>query len=258
MRSIWTGSLSFGLINIPVRMYSGEESEAGPHFHLLDKRDLSLVRYSRVSKKSGKEVPYKDIVKGYEYEDGDYIVLTDEDFDKANQQRQKSIDIKAFIDVHEVDERFYKKPYYLEPQKGAEGAYALLRESLARSEKAAVAKYVLRNRDHLGLVRPVDRALAMIEMRFLQEVRQPSNLNLPNAKVASKDQISLALQLIDQLTRHFVPEDYKDEYANELKNIINKKAKGKPVRVHGAQKTPAATKDIMAMLKKSLEKAGKK
>lgn len=239
-------------------MYSGEEAEAGVHFTQLDKKTLSPIKYAKVSRKTGEEVPYKDIVKGYEYQDGDYVVLTDKDFEKANRVRQSTIDIKAFVEASEIDERFYEKPYYLEPQKGAESAYALLRESLARSKKVAVAKYVLRNRDHLATIKPIGRSLSMIEMRFNEEVREPGGLNLPDAKATNDEQVKMALQLIDQLTKHFTPEDYHDEYADELRAIIDQKAKGKPVKAKGEEKAPAATGDIMAMLKASLEKAGTK
>jgi DNA end-binding protein Ku len=258
MRAIWTGSLSFGLINIPVKLYSGQESDAGVHFKQLDKKTLSPIKYSRISEKTGKEVPYKDIVKGFEYQDGDYIVVTDDDFEKANRERQNTIDIKAFVESEEIDERYYEKPYYLEPQKGAESAYALLRESLKKAKKVAVAKFVLRNRDHLASIKPIGRSLSMIEMRFNEEVREPGGLNLPDAKATSDEQVKMALQLIAQLTKHFTPEDYHDEYTDELRTIIKQKAKGKPVKAKDKEKTPAATQDIMAQLKASLEKTGAK
>lgn len=257
MRAIWTGSLSFGLINIPIRLYSGEESQAGIDLHQLDKKTLARIRYARISRKSGQEVPYDDIVKGYEYQDGDYIVLTDEDFKKANRRRQKTIDIKAFVDAKEIDQRYYVKPYYLEPQQGAESAYALLRESLKRSKKVAVAKYVLRNRDHLAAIAPVGQAVTMFELRFQNEIREPVGLNLPDAKATSKDQIDMALKLIEQLTKHFIPEDYHDEYTAELEAVIKQKAKGKPVKAKGKEKAPTGTQDLMASLKASLEKANR-
>lgn len=256
MRAIWTGSLSFGLINIPVRMYSGENAESVLDFHMLDKKTLSRIRYLKVSRKSGEEVPNDQIVKGYEYQDGDYIILTDEDFAKANRQRQKTIEIQAFSDSNEIDERYYKKPYYLEPQKGAESAYALLRESLKRSKKIAVAKYVLRNRDHLAAIKTVGRALIMFEMRFQNEIREPSGLNLPAEKATSKDQIKMALNLIEQLTKPFIPEDYHDTYSEELERVIKQKSKGKSVKAKGKEKTPSREQDIMAQLKASLEKVG--
>lgn len=256
MRAIWTGSLSFGLINIPVRMYSASESKSGLSFHQLEKKTLARIRYARISRESGREVPYEDIVKGYEYQDGDYVVLTDEDFAKANRQRQKTIDIKAFTDSSEIDQRYYAKPYYLEPDKGAEPAYALLREALSRAKKVAVAKYVLRNRDHLASIAPIGRAITMFELRFSDEVRGLAGLNLPEASATSSEYIDMALKLIEQLTINFIPEDYRDEYTAELQDIINQKAKGKRPKAKGKPKQPTKSQDIMASLKKSLEAAG--
>lgn len=256
MRAIWTGSLSFGLINIPVRLFSGEEAASRPAFHLLDKKTKAGIRYARISRKSGQEVPYDDIVKGYEYQDGDFIILTEEDFNKANRQRRQTIEIKAFTDASEIDDRYYKKPYYLEPQKGAESAYALLRESLKESKKVAVAKYVLRNRDHLGAISTIGRALAMLEMRFQNELREPGSLNLPDEKATSKEQIKMALSLIEQLTKNFIPEDYHDEYTDELERVIDQKMKGRPIKAKGKASQPTKDQDIMAQLKKSLELTG--
>jgi DNA end-binding protein Ku len=236
-------------------MYSGEESQSGLEFNLLDKKTLSRIRYARISRQTGQEVAFNDIVKGYEYQDGDYIILTDEDFKKADRQRQKTIDIKAFIDSKEIDERYYEKPYYLEPQNGAESAYALLRESLERSKKVALAKYVLRNRDHLAAVKPLGRVMTMLELRFHNEIREPAGLNLPPEKSASNEQVEMALKLIDQLTKHFAPEDYHDTYTEELEKVIELKAKGKPVKVGGPEKRATKSQDIMDMLKASLEKA---
>ncbi|HYF96901.1 MAG TPA: Ku protein, partial [Patescibacteria group bacterium] len=223
MRAIWTGSLSFGLINIPVKMYSGEERGSNLEFDMLDKKTMSRIRYARIGTKTGKEVSWNNIVKGYKCKDGDYIILTDEDFKKANRHRRQTIDIKAFVKSEEIDERFYEKPYYLEPQKGAENAYALLTESLHRSNKVAVAKFVLRNRDHLASVKAVGRALVLFELRFQSEVREFGGLSLPDKKAASDEQVKMALALVDQLTKHFIPEDYHDTYKEELEKLIDKK-----------------------------------
>ncbi|MBW3569190.1 Ku protein [Candidatus Parcubacteria bacterium] len=258
MRAVWTGSLSFGLINIPVKMYNGENPQSDLKFNLLDKKTHSKIRYARISRKTGEEVPYEDIVKGYEYQDGDYIILTDEDFKKANRQRQKTVDIKAFVDEEEIDKRYFKKPYYLEPEKGAENAYALLLESLRRAKKMAVAKYVLHNRDHIAAIGPIGRVVTLFELRFLKDVREPTRLNLPDQEAASDEQVKMALALIDQLSKHFIPEDYHDTYEDEMREIIEQKAKGRPVKAKGKEKAPTQTEDIMDMLKASLDKAGSK
>ncbi|HEY2004722.1 MAG TPA: Ku protein [Candidatus Saccharimonadia bacterium] len=254
MRAIWTGSLSFGLINIPVRLYSGSESRGGIELNMLHKDDLSPIRYAKICRKDGQEVPYDDIVKGYEYQDGDYVVLTDADFDKVNSRKTKTIDIEEFTDEQELDVRYYEKPYYLEPDKNSEKPYALLREALKRSHKIAVAKFVLRQREHLAAIKPVGRALVLNQLRFPSDLREPRQLDLPDAKIATGKEIDMALKLIDQLTGPFVPEDYKDSYTEELEAMIEAKLKGKAPKAEG--KAPSATpaKDLMAMLKESLEK----
>ena len=254
MVAIWTGSLSFGLINIPVRLYSGSETRSGIDLDMLHKKDHAPIRYARFCREDGKEVPWEDIVKGYEYTKGDYIILTDEDFKKANVRKSKTIDITEFTDEDQIDIRYFEKPYYLEPDKNAQKPYALLREALRRSKKVAIAKFVLRNREHLALIKPVGNALVMNQMRFQNEVRQPSGLNLPEAEDTSKKEIDMALSLIDHLTEPFAPEDFHDTYTEELEEIIAQKAKGKKPKKQGSEPQPTQVKDLMSMLKASLEK----
>jgi DNA end-binding protein Ku len=254
MRAIWTGSLSFGLINIPVRLYSGAESRGGIDLHMLHKDDLSPIRYAKICRADGQEIPFQDIVKGYEYQEGDYVVLTDEDFKKANARKTKTIDIEEFTDEKELDVRYFEKPYYLEPDKNADKPYALLREALTKSHKIAVARFVLRQREHLAAIKPVGRALILNQLRFPSDLREPRQLDLPDSKTASTKEIDMALKLIDQLTGPFIPEDFKDTYTDELQAMIDEKVKGKPVKAKG--EAPAATpaKDLMAILKESLER----
>lgn len=253
MRAIWTGALSFGLVNIPVRLYSAVAGTA-LDFDMLHKKDLSPIRYARVCRSDGKEVPYEDIVKGYEYRKGDYVILADEDFKKANVKKTKTVDIQDFVKENEIDTIFYEKPYYLEPEKGAEKPYALLREALKKSKKVGLAKFVLRNREHLAVVKPQEELLILNQLRFKEEVRQPDDLNLPKAKQAGKREVEIALALIDQLTAHFKPEDYRDTYQAELKKVIEAKAKGKKIVAKGKEPEPTEVTDLMAMLRKSLEK----
>jgi DNA end-binding protein Ku len=153
MRAIWSGALSFGLVNIPVKLYSATAG-MGLDLTMLHKKDISPIRYARICRADGKEIPYEDIVKGYEYQKGDYVILTDEDFKKASVEKTKAIEIESFVKESEIDPIYFEKPYYLEPEKGAQKAYALLRESLKKSKKIGLAKFVLRNREHLAAIRP--------------------------------------------------------------------------------------------------------
>lgn len=253
MRALWTGSISFGLINIPVRLYSGSDSRDGIDLRMLHKKDLSPIRYSRVCRKDGKEIPYDQIVKGYEYQDGDYITLEEADFKKADAEKTTAIEISLFADAREIDIRYYDKPYYLEPAKGAEKPYALLREALAKSGKVAVARFVMRGREHLAAITPVERALVLEQMRFTDELRRPTGLKLPTGGHVAASEIELAMKLVKQLSGAFIPEDYHDTYTEELEEIIEEKAKGHKPKPHGKAPTITKSHDLMATLKASLD-----
>lgn len=250
MHSMWSGSISFGLINIPVKLYSGSEDHE-LKFTMLHKTDNSPIRYARICRADGKEIPYADIVKGYEYQKGDYIVLSPKDFEKVNVHATHSIDIIEFTDEKEMDIRYFEKPYYLEPESGAEKAYTLLYEALQQSKKVAVANIVLYNREHIAAIKPIDSVLVLDMMRFKSEIRKPKDLKFSPATV-SKQEITMALTLISQLTRHFKPEEFHDTYTEELEKIIQSKAKGHKIVAKG--KAPKATqvKDLLTALKKSL------
>lgn len=252
MRALWSGSLSFGLINIPVRLYSGT-SDHGLSFNMLHKKDLSPIRYARICKADGKEIPYKDIVKGYEYQKGDYVVLLDEDFKRANLKKTKSIEILDFVEEKEIDPIYYEKPYYLEPGKGAEKAYVLLHESLKKSKKVAVARFVFHHREHIGVVKPYQQLLVLNQLRYESELRPFDQLNLHSVKLAPQE-VKMALKLIEHLSSHFHPKKYHDTYTEELETIIKEKAKGKKHRPSkGKEPKVTDVKDIMHMLKESLE-----
>ncbi len=257
MKAIWTGALSFGLVNIPVRLYSATEDRAGLDLDMLHKKDLTPIKYVRVCKADGKEVPWDEIVKGYEYAPGDYVVLTDEDFKKANVKKTKTIDIVDFAKESDIDSMYYAKPYFLEPEKGAFKAYALLREAIKRSKKVGIAKFVIRNREHIGAIRAEGKAIVLEQLRYRDELREPNDLNLPaKDEVASKREIDMALNLIDQLTEGFNPKKFKDTYTEDLKAVIKRKAKGKKPVAKNAKKVKDVREvhDIMSILKKSLEK----
>lgn len=260
MRAMWTGSLSFGLINIPIRLYSATEDRGGLSFDMLHKKDLSPIRYARICKADGKEIPYEDIVKGYKYENGDYVVLLDEDFKRADIKKTKSIEIMDFVDEKEIDSIYYEKPYYLEPGKGADKAYVLLRESLLKSKKVGLGRFVFHTREHIAIIRPYGDLLILEQLRYQSEIRNPAELHIPKKTEASSREITMAIKLIDQLTAHFKPKSYHDTYTEELKKVIAEKAKGKKHRVAKKGKEPKITPvhDIMHLLKESLETHRKK
>jgi DNA end-binding protein Ku len=253
MRALWSGSLSFGLINIPVRIYSATE-DRGLNFDMLHKQDLSPIRYARICKADGKEIPYQDIVKGYEYQEGDYVVLVEEDFKRASVKKTKTIEIIDFVDEKEIDPIYYEKPYYLEPGKGADKAYVLLRESFKKSKKVAIARFVFHHREHIGALKAYGNLLMLDQLRYESEIRKPTELNIPESVKTSPQEVTMALKLIEQLTAHFHPKQYHDTYTDELKKIIEEKAKGKKHRApKGKEPKITEMKDIMHMLKRSLQ-----
>lgn len=258
MRSLWKGAISFGLVNIPVRLYKASK-ERELKFKLLHKKDLSEIRYARICKADGKEVPWEEVVKGYEWHDGDYVVLADEDFEKANLKKTRSIDIIDFTDEDQIDTIYYQTPYYIEPEKGAAKAYILLREALKRSKKVAVGNYVLRQHEHLGVIKPHGDLLLLNQLRYDAEIVKPKDLNIPKKESLAKNEIDMALELIDKLTKPFRPSDYVDTYAEEIKEVIKQKAKGRRVKIKKeAAPKSAKVHDIMAMLKQSLQEHRKK
>ena len=253
MRAIWTGSISFGLVNIPVKLYSGSEHNEGLDLRMLHKTDKSPIRYAKMCKHENKEVAFNEIVKGYEYADGDFIILTEEDFEKASPRKTKTINISEFVDEDEIDVRYYEKPYYLEPQKSADKPYALLRDALKKSGRVAIARYVMRNRENLAVIKTVGNALVLNQIRFPNEIREPSQLKLPDTEVKGKE-LQMALALIEQLSGPFIAEDYHDTYTEELKATIEEKAKGKRITKKTGEPQPTKVNDLMSALRASLEK----
>jgi len=257
MRAIWTGAISFGLVNIPVKLYSGAEAREGLDLDLLHAKDESRIRYARVCRRDGKEIPWDEIVKGYEYQEGDYVVLTREDFEKADKKETNALDIQQFVDQPEIDIRYYEKPYYLEPDKKAAKAYALLHQALNETGKLALVKFVIRQRERLGVVVPVGRALVLMQMRFPAEIRHAGDLKLPTGKEVTKAEVNMGKELIKSQTKPFIAEDYHDTYTEKLEEIIDKKAKGKKPAAKGKEPKPTQTADLMSALKASLADAKK-
>jgi DNA end-binding protein Ku len=258
MRAIWKGSISFGLVNIPIALYPATRKEE-LKFRLLRKSDLSPVNYKRVAEKDGKEVPWNQIVKGYEYDKGKYIVLKDEDFQRVDLEATQTVDIQDFVDLDEIDPVFFYKPYYLEPQKGGDKAYALLRDSLQESKKVGIAKVVIKTRQYLAGVKPEDGALVLELMHFAEELADTSKLDIPKKVEVGKREMNMATQLIDSMSSKWSPEKYRDEYREGLMEVIEEKveAGGKEIE-EKPKKAPKPTKviDLVEVLQKSLEQSG--
>lgn len=257
MRSIWSGAISFGLIYIPVQLYNASKSDE-LDFDMLRRGDLCPIRYARVCRETGEEVPYEDIVKGYEYEKGKYVVLEPEDFRRANVKKTETIDIFAFIDEAEIDDKYLEKPYYLEPDKkkgGAGRVYALLREALRKSKKVGVARFVLRTREHLAVLRPEGDVLLLNQMRFAGEILAPDGLELPERAKPNTRELNMAVKLIEELTEPWEPDKYHDTYIEDLKNLIHEKVEGREPQPAEEEEIPEEVTDLFARLNASLEQA---
>jgi len=257
MRPIWTGGISFGLIYIPVKLYSATQS-VQIDLDMLSKKDLAPIKYARIDSETGKEVPWKDIVKGYQYSKGDYVILTDEDFEKVDIHKSKSIEISSFVDRDEIDPIYFDKPYYLEPDKEAGKTYELLVQALKKSNKVGVAEFVLRDREHLCILKPEGNVLILNQMRYESEIKPSSNLEIPKGADISEKEMKMAQTLIDSMSDKFDAGDYRDDYINGLKKIIEAKKHHKSVK--SPAKAPKATKssDLMEELRKSLEASSRK
>ncbi len=257
MKSIWKGAISFGLVNIPVRLYSATERET-VEFHMLSKRDHSRIRFQRVSESTGKEVPYEDIVKGYELEDGGYVILSDEELAEAAPEKSGTIEIQEFVDESEISSLYFDKPYYLEPDKTAAKAYALLRDSLSKSGKVGISQFVLRNREHLCALKAMGEVLVLNVLRFSAEIRKAEELSLPKKEKVTQNEITLALKLIEGLTGKYDPEKYRDTYTEEVKKLIDAKAKGQKIKTAPRAAPSSKVIDLTAALKESLKAPKKK
>ena len=259
-RAFWKGAISFGLVYIPVELYSATHS-ATIDLDFLDKRDFSPVGYQRYNKRTGKLVDWKDIVRGYQYQKGKYVALSDEDFRQANTKASQTIEITSFTDVANITPEYYETPYYVAPQKGGQKVYALLREALKRTEKVAIANVVVRTRQHLAVVLPEDDLLMLNTLRFSAEIRTPEDMGVdaPEAKLAAKE-VSMAEKLIEGMTGPWEPRKYHDTYREDLMKRIKEKVKNKETHTlteaskEAKPRKSAEIIDLMAVLKQSLEK----
>lgn len=263
-RPIWTGTLSFGLLNVPVSLMSGER-RTDLHFRMLDSRDRKPVRYERVNAETGEEVPWKDVVKAYEYDKGSYVVLEESDIKAAAPESHETVEVETFIDAAAIDPRYYEKPYVLVPAKKAEKGYVLLRETLRKGNRVGIARVVIRTREYLCAVRPLGDALVLMMMRYPQELVDPADYKLPAGESAdyrvTAKELAMATQLVDSMVTKWNPDDYHDEFRARLSDIISKRIKqeGKTTTVLEEADEPqegVATNvvDFVALLQQSLGK----
>ena len=259
-RSLWKGAISFGLVNVPVELHSAKKRAAELDMTMLDKRDLAPVGYQRVNKATGKEVAWRDVVKGYEYKDDKYVVLSDEDFRRANPEASRTVDILAFVELADIEPQYFETPYYLKPEKRGEKAYALLRETLQKAGKAGVASVVIRTKQYLAALVAQDDLLVLNTLRYAEELKAPSELEVPKAKVTPKE-LDMALRLVDDMADKWQPAKYKDTYRDDLLKRIQEKVKAgqteeltEPEKDAARPAKGADVIDLMALLKKSVEK----
>jgi DNA end-binding protein Ku len=259
-RALWKGHVTFGLVNIPVELHSAVEDNT-PRFRMLHKTDLSPISMERVCQTDGQAVSWGELVKGFEVEPGRFIVVTEDDFKTAAVEKSRSIEILDFVDASDIDGRFFEMPYWLHPSKGAESSYALLARALKESGKAGIAKYVMRNRQHLTAVQELKGALVLTTLRFAEDLVEPSFVEQLQPARADAREVKLALQLIEGLAREWDPSRYKDDYTANLLRVIEAKAEGATPRLKkGDRKVSANVVDLMERLQASLEatKASKK
>lgn len=264
-RVLWKGAISFGLVHVPVSLYPASRSES-LSFDMIDKRDFAPIGYKRYNKRTGEDIARENIVKGYEYEKGEYVVVTDEDFKQANVEATQTVDIVAFVDAASVAPYYYDTPYYLEPGKRGEKGYALLREVLRKTGKVGIANVVIRSKQHLAALIPLERMLLMNTLRFANEIRAMDDLTLPAEGKAglSDKEIAMGERLVEDMTEKWSPEQYKDTYTNDLMAQIEKKiaagdthALTPPSEDTGEPRRGAEVIDLVSMLRKSLDKKGK-
>ena len=265
-RGLWKGAISFGLVNVPVELHSAQKRSAELDLTMLDKRDMAPVGYKRVNKSTGKEVPWEDVVKGYEYEDDKYVVLSEEDFRRANPEAARTVDIVAFVDVDDIAPLYFDTPYYLAPGKRGEKAYALLRDAMAKAGKAGIASVVIRTKQYLAALLAQDDALVLNTLRYAKELKTAEDLEIPEKLKGHKPtakELDMAKRLIEDMADDWKPGEYHDTYHEDLLRRIEEKVKaGETEEVTAPEKEEKAAKsaevlDLMSLLKKSVEGGAK-
>lgn len=256
MRAIWSGTISFGLVNLPVSLMGAEESNK-LSFSLMDSRDNAKIKYKRINADTGEEVPWNDIVKYYEFDDGSFVTVTDEDFEKADPKAAKAIDIEAFVDEEELGPMYMEKPYYVVPKKGGEKAYVLLRDAMVKTGQVGIGRVTIRTRQSLCAVMPCHNGIVLIMLRYADELRDIESMNLPEDTKTSKKELDLAVTLINTLSVEWDPEEYKDEYVDAMMARIEakRKAKGKelPDDEEADDAEPSNVVDLMDLLRQSVD-----
>jgi len=267
-RAIWKGAISFGLVHIPVELYPAE-SRQGLDLDMLDKRDFAPVGYKRYNKETGKDIDWNNIVKGYEYEKGQYVVVTDEDLKRANVEATQTIDILSFADASEIPAIYFEQPYYLKPARGGAKVYVLLRETLKRAGKVGIAQVVIRTKQHVAALLPMDNAIVLNLLRYHDELRSLDDLDLPDAKdkkaAVTDKEVKMALSLLEDMTEAWQPEKYRDTYRDDVMALIEKKIEANQTHTitepeEGEARPPTSAKvvDLMELLKKSIGNKDKK
>jgi DNA end-binding protein Ku len=258
-RGLWKGAISFGLVNVPVELHSAKRRASELDMTMLDKRDLAPVGYKRVNKATGKEVPWAEVVKGYEYRNDKYVVLSDEDFRRANPEAAKTVDIQAFVELADIAPQYFETPYYLIPGKRGEKAYALLRDTLKKAGKAGIATVMIRTKQYLAALIAQDELLVLNTLRYHDELKKASDFDIPDAKVSAKE-MDMAMRLVDDMADKWQPARYKDTFKDDLlKRIEEKVEAGQTEEITEPEKGARELKsadvvDLMSLLKKSIEK----
>jgi len=258
-RGLWKGAISFGLVNVPVELHSAKRRASELDMTMLDKRDLAPVGYKRVNKATGKEVPWGEVVKGYEYQNDKYVVLSDEDFRRANPEAAKTVDIQAFVELADIAPQYFETPYYLIPGKRGEKAYALLRDTLKKAGKAGIATVMIRTKQYLAALIAQDELLVLNTLRYHDELKKASDFDIPDAKVSAKE-MDMAMRLVDDMADKWQPARYKDTFKDDLlKRIEEKVDAGQTEEITEPEKGAREPKsadvvDLMSLLKKSIEK----
>ena len=259
MKPIWKGAISFGLVNIPITLYPATRREE-MRFHFLRKGDLSPINNKRVAEADGKEVPWENIVRGYQYEKGKFVVLNDDDFSRVDVEATQTVEIQEFVEVDEINPMFFSKPYYMEPAKGGDKAYALLRSVLGGTKKVGIAKVVIKTREHLAAVKAQGEVLVLELMHFSEEIIGADELHVPGERTVGKKEADMAKQLVESMTGKWDPERYKDDYREALMEVIEEKvaAGGKEVAKGKKTKSAKATNviDLLSVLQQSINKHG--
>lgn len=253
MRAIWKGSVSFGLVNIPVKLYSATQ-QSSLNLDMVDRRDMGKVRFKRINENTGQELTMENIGKAYDY-NGQYILLEDEDFEAASPEKSKVIAINNFVEETEIDTIYFENSYYLEPEKSGEKAYALLREAMAKSGKVGLAQFVLRTAETLSVLKPLKDVLVLSKIRFAEEIRGTEELKLPSQSIVKPEELKMALSLVNQYTKTFDINKYKDEYAAALLKVIGEKASGKKGKVRKLTVSYSSNDNLMDQLKASLTRS---